>query len=362
MRNPAIFWSIIAALQFMWLSIGLGAHWWLKPLLPAQATAWLVALLCLLLGDGLLLAFNWLIPNLRWHGTTALLLFAVYAFMLTIACAAIQLLLRQVFDLGVLNHWMRLSVPLAWLAIIGAGLYCAYTPTVVRYEVHIDKPLAKPLNIALVTDTHLGRYIGAHHLRALQRIITEEHADVLLLSGDIMDDVPDVYRKKHMASLLKTIKTPLGQYAVLGNHDNYRGVQTEIVQDLQDAGFTVLRDEHLTVNQQFVLVGRRDKVEQRLGAKQVVPTSALPVLVMDHQPEDFGALANTDADLVLSGHTHKGQVFPATLLIRYFQQFSYGQYQLKQSHLVVSSGLGLWGVPFRLGTQSEVVMIKLIGK
>ena len=133
-------------------------------------------------------------------------------------------------------------------------------------------------------------------------------------------------------------------------------------EDLQAAGFTTLRDEHTTVNQKFVLVGRRDKVENRASAAQVIPKSDLPVIVMDHQPADMDAIANTRADLVVSGHTHRGQVFPATLLIKYFQTYPYGHYRIDDSQLVVTSGYGLWGLPFRLGARSEVAIIELIGK
>ena len=68
------------------------------------------------------------------------------------------------------------------------------------------------------------------------------------------------------------------------------------------------------------------------------------------------------ADVVVSGHTHRGQVFPATLLIKYFQAYPYGHYRVGDTQLVVTSGYGLWGLPFRLGARSEVAMIELIGK
>ena len=362
MRNPAIFWGVMALLQVFWIVIALGAYWWLRPLLPKRPHPWLTILATALLGNGLLLLFNFVMPEWRWRGTMAVLLFAAYALMFTLLWSAVHVLLRWLLPRAKLNRGIRILVPIAWLAAITAGLYGAYVPKVVHYRVHIDKPLAQPIKIALVSDTHLGRFIGAHHLRELQTILKREHADVLLLAGDVMDDVPTVYRKQHMAKLMSGLKTPLGQYAVLGNHDNYGGEQAGIVKDLQAAGFTTLRDEHITVNQQFVLVGRRDKVENRHSAKEVIPHSKLPVIVMDHQPADMDAIANTGADVVVSGHTHRGQVFPATLLIKYFQAYPYGHYRVGDTQLVVTSGYGLWGLPFRLGARSEVAMIELIGK
>ena len=362
MRNPAIFWGVMALLQVFWIIIALGAYWWLRPLLPKRPHPWLAIFLTALVGNGLLLAFNTVLPEWRWRGTMAVLLFATYALMFSLMWTLVHTLLRWMVARRLLNRSIRVLVPVAWLAAIAAGLYNAYVPTVVHYQVKIDKPLAQPLRIALVSDTQLGRFIGARHLRELQTILKRERADVLLLAGDVMDDVPTVYRKQHMARLMSGLKTPLGQYAVLGNHDNYGGEQQGIVKDLQAAGFTTLRDEHTTVNQQFVLVGRRDKVENRASAAQVIPKSDLPVIVMDHQPADMDAIANTRADLVVSGHTHRGQVFPATLLINYFQTYPYGHYRIDNSQLVVTSGYGLWGLPFRLGARSEVAIIELIGK
>ena len=237
MRNPAIFWGVMALLQVFWIIIALGAYWWLRPLLPKRPHPWLAILLTALVGNGLLLAFNTVLPEWRWRGTMAVLLFATYALMFTLMWTLVHTLLRWVVARRLLNRSIRVLVPVAWLAAIAAGLYGAYVPTVVHYQVKIDKPLAQPLRIALVSDTHLGRFIGARHLRELQTILKRERADVLLLAGDVMDDVPTVYRKQHMARLMSGLKTPLGQFAVLGNHDNYGGEQQGIVKDLQAAGF-----------------------------------------------------------------------------------------------------------------------------
>ena len=153
-------------------------------------------------------------------------------------------------------------------------------------------------------------------------------------------------------------------YAVLGNHDNYRGVQAEIENDMANAGVILLRDESVLFDNTIWLTGRRDKQEkQRLKPNQLI-TDAMrqsnkPLLVIDHQPDQAMKNAAAGFDIQLSGHTHAGQSFPANFVIHLFQPFVYGKYDIDNMQLFVTSGYGLWGVPLRIGTRAEVVMIEL---
>lgn len=364
MRNPLVFWGTLALLQFLWLCIGWGGYRYVKLLKPQLKHAWLFMLTTAICGDILMWVFNAWMPQWRWRGTMGLLLFTSYALMFLVAAILLYQAGKRLLSVKTLNISLLIAMPLAWLTVTGAGLYGAYAPTTVHYQVQIDKPMAKPLKVALVADTHLGTFIGKHHLQALDAILQREQVDILLLAGDVMDDLPDAYRTLNMHPDMKKLSAPMGKYVVLGNHDNYRQVQADIVQDLQDAGFTVLRDEHVQIGEQLMVVGRRDKVENRLSAQQVVPRSHLPVIVIDHQPEpeQMHALANAGADLMVAGHTHGGQIFPMTALIGFFQAYPYGHYFVGDGQLMVTSGLGLWGLPFRLGTRSEVAIIELSGK
>ena len=361
MRNPLIFWGVLSLLQLLWAFIGLGTHHYAKLIHPNVGKTWWWVVAAVVVGDVLMCAFNYWLPSLRWRGTMGLLLFSHYAALFTLFWLAYYHLSRWLFSSSWTQQSIIYGMPLLWLCLIGAGLYYAYTPRTVYHEVSVNKPMSRPIKIALVSDTHLGTFIGKHHLQALQEIIAREQADILLLAGDVMDDLPDQYRHLNMHPHMQSLSAPLGKYVVLGNHDNYRKVQGDIVSDLQDAGFTVLRDESVVVHEQLLLVGRRDHVEQRLSADALLSAHSLPVVVMDHQPvgPQIQALADHGADLIVSGHTHAGQIFPLTALIGQFQTYPYGHYQIDDAHLVVTSGLGLWGLPFRLGTQSEVAIVTL---
>src|SRR5699024_7079783 len=125
-------------------------------------------------------------------------------------------------------------------------------------------------------------------------------------------------------------------------------------------GFTVLRDETRIIDNRFVLVGRRDKEEQRQTPEEIITDSDMPIIVLDHQPADVDLVAQTDADIMMVGHTHAGQVFPGTLLVGLFQRYTHGHYRQGKLQLFVTSGFGLWGVPLRIGTRAEVAIIDLL--
>lgn len=153
-------------------------------------------------------------------------------------------------------------------------------------------------------------------------------------------------------------------YATLGNHDLF-GHQQEITQAIRDAGITVLHDDVVKVDNRFWLVGRPDKLDsKRLATTDLLKrvNVAEPVFLLDHRPDDVSAHAQLPIDLQVSGHVHNGQVFPINLFVRAINRIHYGYEQIQNSHFVVTSGFGFWGVPFRLASQSEVWIIDVKGK
>ena len=135
---------------------------------------------------------------------------------------------------------------------------------------------------------------------------------------------------------------------------------------LTDAGIHLLRDETVLVDGKFYLSGRRDRTkpgvsEGRLDAETLLSgvDRNLPVFVLDHQPADLAALAQAGADLVFSGHTHNGQLFPGNLLIQPFWENPYGVLQKGEMTSVVTSGAGVWGPAMRVGTNCEVVVVEV---
>lgn len=253
---------------------------------------------------------------------------------------------------------LRIAAPMILLGFFGVAIYNAYTPVVRHASIVIDKPLAKPIRIGMAADTHLGVLVGARQLDKLADIMAREKVDMVLLPGDIMDDNTDAYEAENMKPHLQKLRAPLGVFATLGNHDvRARG---NIVRAIEEAGITVLHDDAQLVGGIWV-VGRPDKLFQRLPTQQLLRTkqvdTTLPVFLLDHRPDDVLHHATLPIDVQVSGHVHNGQVFPANYIVRHLNALHYGYAQLGHGHYFVTSGFGFWGVPFRLGSQSEVWVI-----
>ncbi|WP_109077312.1 metallophosphoesterase [Aggregatibacter kilianii] len=252
--------------------------------------------------------------------------------------------------------------PIIFLGFIGLGLYNAYTPVVRHYQVHLDKPM-QPLRIGMASDTHLGKFFGAQQLDKLAAIMQREKVDIILLPGDIMDDNVNAYLAEKMQPHLAKLRAPLGVYATLGNHDFF-GDQARIEREIRKAGIIPLMDESLVVDNRFVLIGRNDDlVTDRPSTAQLLKSvdTNLPIILLDHRPSEIEQHAKLPIDIQVSGHAHNGQIFPANLIVKFIYRLSYGYEQINGGHFFVTSGYGFWGVPMRLGLQSEVMIIDVVG-
>lgn len=290
--------------------------------------------------------------------------FMVYAALLTAIIALIYCkLLRQ----PVRPKLARLIALAIYVSIAGLAVFNAYSPVVKRLTVSTDKPLAKPMTIALVSDTHLGKWFGNRQIDNLLALINESQPDVVLLAGDIMDDTTIYYDKTNMQARFSKLEAPLGVYAVLGNHD-YLGYQDEIAREVTKAGVKVLDDEALLLDGAVWLVGRPDDSDRtRLSAEALLAKTKAdegaeadkPVIFLEHRPSQIEAISKLPIDLHMSGHTHGGQIFPLTTIMRLTRPLASGSKIINDTQFVVSSGFGIGSVPFRLGTRSEIWLITL---
>ncbi|MDO1515246.1 MULTISPECIES: metallophosphoesterase [unclassified Neisseria] len=298
----------------------------------------------------------------RWMALwMVLLLFVMYA---ALATFALYLLLRRFMRQKPMSRSLRLFAPLFVAALLGWSLYHAYTPVVRHAEITIDKPLEKPLRIGMASDMHLGVLFGARQLDKLADIMNREKVDIILLPGDLMDDNVKAYRAENMRPHLEKLRAPLGVYATLGNHDLF-GHEREIYEEVSKAGIRVLTNESIVVDRRLLVVGRNDDLDRnRPSAEKLLENedTSMPVLLMDHRPTDIALHAGLPIDVQVSGHVHNGQIAPANLIVRFLNRLHYGYEQIGNGHFFVTSGYGFWGVPLRLGSQSEVWIIDVAGK
>ena len=137
------------------------------------------------------------------------------------------------------------------------------------------------------------------------------------------------------------------------------------VEELTDAGIRVLANESLVVDNRLLVVGRNDDTDKNRPSTAKLlenQNTELPVLLMDHRPTGIEEHAKLPVDVQVSGHVHNGQVAPANLIVRLLNRVHYGYEQINNGHFFVTSGYGFWGVPLRLGSQSEVWIIEVKGK
>lgn len=255
------------------------------------------------------------------------------------------------------------GVLFVYVLILGFGTYYAWSPVERTYEVSINKNTELDhLKILMASDFHLGSIVGEKHLKKFVHLIEETSPDIVLIPGDLIDDHIEPFLKENMGKTLKEIKAPLGVYATLGNHDYYGNDDEKIVEEMEKLGIEVLTDEVTMIENGIYLIGRNDNTdENRAGINELVATleQSKPMIMLDHQPNELDAAMENGIDLILSGHTHRGQVFPGNLITNRLYENDYGLLKKGDLHSIVSSGFGTWGPPLRLGTRSEVVIINV---
>lgn len=228
------------------------------------------------------------------------------------------------------------------------------------YTVPTNK--TESFSIALVSDLHLGEIIREKQLQNMIDAINAVEADYVMIAGDVFDVGTDALRNSDRAGeMFRTIKAPKGIYACLGNHDGgFRGLDDEAAELLESWGVTVLQDQVITVNG-INIAGRKDRGIQRMTPKDLLKDTdtSLFTVVLDHQPFEMDAERREGVDLILSGHTHGGQVFPFNLVTKAIFRIDYGMLTEDGCTMIVSSGLGTWGPKVRIGSRCEVVKIDI---
>jgi predicted MPP superfamily phosphohydrolase len=247
-------------------------------------------------------------------------------------------------------------------AAMAYGHYKFRSPQVVELNLTAEKPKQnKEVHILAVSDLHLGVSIDRKILQRYVKLINSRKPDIVLIAGDFSDRGISPLIKKNMKEEIQKISAPLGIFAVMGNHDFY-GENRHIAADyMKESGITVLRDTVNLINNEFYVAGRDDVSNTRRKKLAEILKNAdvsKPIILLDHQPKHLAEASENNVDLKIAGHTHNGQFFPGNLIVKRIFEVGYGYAKKGNMHLYVSSGLGLWGPQYRIGSQSEIVDIK----
>ncbi|MEI5993713.1 metallophosphoesterase [Candidatus Enterococcus mansonii] len=256
------------------------------------------------------------------------------------------------------------------------GLFCygswqAQQLNTVKYQVTIDgagKSDKKKLKAVLISDVHLGYINDAKKLEKIVTKINQIQPDFVLISGDLFDgNFKALQEPEQIKKQFNRLSSTYGTYMCWGNHD--AGATFDQMKDLVEASnITLLEDEVTVVDESIIIAGRKDSrpIGSQDGKRKNINEQLkksdkhLPRIILDHQPSTIKEYRESN-ELILSGHTHKGQIFPFSLVTKAYFTVDYGYYRKdkKQPQVIVSSGVGTWGPPMRIGTQSEIVQIDL---
>lgn len=250
------------------------------------------------------------------------------------------------------------------LCLLAWGHWNYRHPEVVELNIKLEKPLEKPLRIVAASDIHLGYGTDKKTLRRYVEMINKQQPDLVLIGGDLIDNSLKPVREQKMEEELRELKAPLGIYMVMGNHEYISGAK-ECEEFLSKTPITLLRDSIASLPCGVQIVGRDDRSNRRRKPLEEMITqcdNTKLIIVLDHQPYELMQADKKGIDMQFSGHTHHGQVFPLNLLTNRMYEQSHGYRHWPHAHIIVSSGLALWGPPFRIGTKSELVVITLSGK
>ena len=238
-------------------------------------------------------------------------------------------------------------------------------PVVTDYEVALAGLPEERDGLVLVevSDIHLGTLIGERWMARLVDRVNAIKADLVVVDGDLVDG--NVNRVEPLLPVLKRLRAPLGVWAVTGNHEFYAGL-ARCVKLFEDSGYTVLQDRWAEVVPGLVLAGVDDLTARRqFGRDGPAVEKALSkrppgaTVLLSHSPLKADAAAAAGAGLMLSGHTHDGQIWPFGYLVKLAYPLLGGHYQVGGMSVIVCRGTGTWGPRMRLWHPSEIVRITL---
>ncbi len=237
-------------------------------------------------------------------------------------------------------------------------------PVVTKQKITINKSAGdiSSMRIVAVSDLHLGYLIDKRYAKRYVELIMEQEPDLVLFIGDIIDaEIAPLVNQKMNEDFLK-LNPPMGVYGCTGNHEYRYQAETKINWLNNEANITMIRDSAVLIDNSFYIVGREDLVyPKRTDLKSIIEEqsidTSLPMIVLNHTPNNLDEEMENGADLALYGHTHEGQIFPFNIIVRMMFEVSSGYKQKENTHVFVSSGLGLSGPQYRIGTKSEVVVL-----
>jgi len=300
-------------------------------------------------------------------GTTwvACMVYFFLFFLITDIISILNCLVRFLPE-NITTHFRQIqvcgtSVIIFFMLIFG---YYKFThPSINTYNIKINKKAGerKELRIVGISDIHLGLLIDKGHFSKYVDKINALKPDIILIAGDMVDNSVRSLREERLEDEINRMQAPLGIFMCLGNHEHISGINNSL-DFFKKTKINLLIDRVVRVDNSFWIVGRNDKsIKSRKELESLVQETdkSEPVFLLDHQPFHLDNAEKNGVDFQFSGHTHNGQFWPGNCIVKKIYELGHGYKQKGNLHIYVSSGLALWGPPFRIGTESEIAVFNI---
>jgi len=297
--------------------------------------------------------------------------FFMYFILLFFAVDLIVLLGRvtNVIHISMLNNirlYSGLAVVILTVGILSYGIYNANQIKITNYEIEFKNVSLNNMKVVMISDLHLGDVHSERNLESMVKKINDLNPDIVCFVGDIFNDNFYMINNPEKAiALFKNINAVYGVYACLGNHDGGHTLN-QMKNFLEESYIKLLNDDYIIIDERLALFGRLDASPiggfgdlKRKDISDIILSVSenMPVIVIDHNPVHINEYGN-EVDLILSGHTHSGQMFPVRFITKAMFVIDYGHHQKDTyNHVIVTSGVSTWRPPMRIGTNNEIVSI-----
>lgn len=367
-------WLIIAGLVllasvggFIYLTAGFHRFGFMKKLgEDHKISSWLISAAAIAVMGGI-----WGLINI-W----SVMIVLIHLFFFWLGADAVSAFISRCRKKKPKRNYAGAAALLVTTVYLSIGWFLAHAVVRTDYDLQTDKSIgSQGLRIALVADSHLGITLDGDQFARQMKRINEDEPDMVIVAGDFVDDDSERKDMVRACEAIGNIKTKYGVFYSLGNHD--KGYFSsgrdftidDVISELEKNGVTVLMDEAVMIDENICIIGRKDKSEEASGGRKTMAelTAGMPEksykIVIDHQPNDYAAEAAGGADLVLSGHTHGGHIFPAGYIgvLIGANDRAYGTERRDGTDFVVTSGISGWAIPFKTGCKSEYVLIDVEG-
>lgn len=288
----------------------------------------------------------------------------------------LNLIFKRIRRLRYWNFLYRTSL----FSLLVCGIYLIYGFANMQHVIDTTYTLQSdqmdtPVKLAFVSDVHMGTAVSLDKLQSYCDRIAAQNVDMVLLGGDIVDESTTPNELEGLAKAFGKIPCSQGVYYIFGNHDSFFASFTRNAaidgQDVRDVfaanNITILDDEAVTLDNGIRLIGRsdaafyQDRKRKSLDDLLEDEDAFRFTILLDHQPLELERAAQRGVDLMLSGHTHGGQIWPGGLINRLAGTYEllYGSKTVGSMTAITSSGMGGWSTRLRTGSHSEIVYVTI---